>query len=67
MYICIYIYIYCYYYYCHHYCYYMSLGDKTSLHVISISSDKQQLSHNIGVLSQQLTTSTVLRGASWAL
>ena len=26
----------------------MSLGDKTSLHVISISSDKQQLSHNIG-------------------
>ena len=26
----------------------MSLGDKTSLHVISISSDKQQLSHDIG-------------------
>ena len=26
----------------------MSLGDKTSLHVISIYSDKQQLSHNIG-------------------
>ena len=25
----------------------MSLGDKASLHVISISSDKQQLSHNI--------------------
>ena len=26
----------------------MSLGDKTSLHVINTYSDKQQLSHNIG-------------------